>query len=179
MSAPGREGRAPNPIERFTALLFKAVEAFLALLLALMVVMVFGNVVLRYAFDSGIIISEELARFLFVWVTFLGAVVVFHQRGHLGMTMVVEALPPALRRLCLIVSDLLIVACALMFLKGAWQQTLLNLENVAPISNLPLAWVYGSGVVSSVGIALLAAANALTTIVTGRTELLSSGNLEP
>lgn len=179
MSAPDGEGRALHPAERCTALLFKAVEALLVALLAVMVVMVFGNVVLRYAFDSGIIISEELARFLFVWVTFLGAVVVFHQRGHLGMTMVVEALPPPLRRLCLIVSDLLIVACALMFLKGAWQQTMLNLENVAPVSNLPLAWVYGSGVVSAVGIALLAAASALTTIVTGRAELPSSGSLEP
>ena len=40
-----------------------------------MVVMVFGNVVLRYGFNSGITVSEELSRWLFVWMTFLGAIV--------------------------------------------------------------------------------------------------------
>ena len=47
----------------------------IALCLALMVVMVFGNVVLRYGFNSGITVSEELSRWLFVWMTFLGAIV--------------------------------------------------------------------------------------------------------
>lgn len=52
--------------------------------LALMVVMVFGNVVLRYGFNSGITVSEELSRWLFVWMTFLGAVVALRAHGHLG-----------------------------------------------------------------------------------------------
>ncbi|MEY3475047.1 MAG: hypothetical protein RL087_1505, partial [Pseudomonadota bacterium] len=40
--------------------------------LALMVVLVFGNVVMRYGFNSGLTVSEELARWLFVWMTFMG-----------------------------------------------------------------------------------------------------------
>ena len=48
----------------------------MVLLLAAMVVMVFGNVVLRYLFDTGIDVSEELSRYFFVWLTFIGAVVV-------------------------------------------------------------------------------------------------------
>ena len=50
-------------------------DTLIALFLAVMVVMVFGNVVLRYAFNSGIAVSEELSRWLFVWMTFLGAIV--------------------------------------------------------------------------------------------------------
>ena len=42
--------------------------------LGLMVVMVFGNVVLRYGFNSGITVSEELSRWLLVWITFMGAI---------------------------------------------------------------------------------------------------------
>ena len=37
-----------------------------------MVVLVFGNVVLRYAFNSGLTMSEEVSRWLFVWLTFMG-----------------------------------------------------------------------------------------------------------
>ena len=50
--------------------------------LALMVILVFANVVLRYAFNSGLSISEELSRWLFVWMTFLGAVIAMHERAQ-------------------------------------------------------------------------------------------------
>jgi TRAP-type C4-dicarboxylate transport system permease small subunit len=50
----------------------RLIEGLIALLLAVMVVLVFGNVVLRYAFNSGISFSEEVSRWLFVWLTFLG-----------------------------------------------------------------------------------------------------------
>ena len=48
-------------------------EFLIALMLALMVILVFGNVVLRYGFNSGIAISEEVARWLFIWITFLAS----------------------------------------------------------------------------------------------------------
>ena len=54
--------------------------------LALMVVLVFTNVVMRYAFNSGITVSEELSRWLFVWVTFLGAIVAMHYH-RVGLTL--------------------------------------------------------------------------------------------
>ncbi|NDY93911.1 TRAP transporter small permease, partial [Ideonella livida] len=47
------------------------IEQLMVGLLAVMVVLVFGNVVLRYAFNSGITVSEELSRWAFVWLTFL------------------------------------------------------------------------------------------------------------
>ena len=49
----------------------RALEIIIVACLALMAVLVFGNVVLRYAFDSGIAVSEELSRLLFVWLIFV------------------------------------------------------------------------------------------------------------
>ena len=60
--------------------------------LALMVVLVFTNVVLRYALNSGIAVSEELSRWLFVWMTFMGAIVALREHGHLGTDMLVARL---------------------------------------------------------------------------------------
>ena len=51
----------------------------IAVCLAVMVVLVFGNVVLRYVFNSGITMSEELSRWLMVWLTFLGAIVALRE----------------------------------------------------------------------------------------------------
>ncbi|MBU0892182.1 MAG: TRAP transporter small permease subunit, partial [Gammaproteobacteria bacterium] len=59
----------------------RVLDALGGLFLAAMVVLVFGNVVLRYVFNTGITISEELSRWLFVWLTFMGAVVALREHG--------------------------------------------------------------------------------------------------
>ena len=52
----------------------RAIKFTIALCLAVMVVLVFVNVVLRYFFNSGITVSEQLSRWLMAWLTFLGAI---------------------------------------------------------------------------------------------------------
>ena len=70
------------------------INLLIALALAVMVLLVFGSVVLRYVFNSGISVSEELSRWLFVWITFLGAIVAVKEHGHLGTDLVLIKLPP-------------------------------------------------------------------------------------
>ncbi|MBL6456437.1 TRAP transporter small permease [Belnapia sp. T6] len=151
-------------IHRLVGAAVRVAEGLLALALAGMIVMVFANVVLRYAFDSGITVSEELSRFLFVWVTFLGAVIVMGQGGHLGFDLVARALPRAGQRACRILSDLLMLLCCGVFLRGAWTQTLLNLDNLAPVSGLPLGWAYAAAVVAGVGLGLVILADLIAAL---------------
>lgn len=146
---------------------FSLAEWLLVLALGAMVVMVFGNVVLRYAFDSGITVSDELSRLLFVWLTFLGAVVVLRQGGHLGFDLVTSALPKAGRRVCRIVSDLLMLLCCGVFLWGAWAQAAMNMGNLAPVSGVPLGWTYAAAVVAGAGLGLVALAD-LAAALAGR-----------
>ena len=77
--------------------------------LALMVVLVFTNVVLRYAMNSGISISEELSRWLFVWLTFLGAVIAMNEGAHLGTDTLVSRLPVAGKKICLVIGHVLML----------------------------------------------------------------------
>ena len=65
---------------RIIDLYCRLLKCTIAFCLAVMVVLVFGNVVLRYAFNSGITVSEELSRWLMVWLTFLGAIVALRER---------------------------------------------------------------------------------------------------
>ena len=112
---------------------FHALEALLgAHASPLMVVMVFANVVLRYGFGSGITVSEEISRFLFVWLIFLGSVPVMRQHGHLGVEMLVGKLSAAGRRIGRVVSDVFVLGCCVVFGWGAWEQTQLNMANLAP-----------------------------------------------
>jgi TRAP-type C4-dicarboxylate transport system permease small subunit len=118
--------------------------------LAIMVAMVFGNVVLRYGFNSGITVSEELSRWFFVWMTFLGAFVALRQHRHLGTNALVSRLGVAGQKLCFLASRLLMLgACGLVAL-GGWQQARLNLTAISPVSQIPIAVLYASGVVFAV-----------------------------
>jgi len=81
-------------IERLIDLYCRLLKVTIAACLAAMVVLVFTNVVMRYLFNSGIPTSEELSRWLLVWLTFLGAIVALRQHAHLGVDTLVRALPP-------------------------------------------------------------------------------------
>jgi TRAP-type C4-dicarboxylate transport system permease small subunit len=133
---------------------FRLLRVFIALCLMGMVVLVFGNVVLRYAFNSGISVSEELSRWLFVWLVFVGAVVALRDHAHLGMDSVVSRLPAWGKKACFLLSNLLMLGCVWLFFTGTWQQTVINLGNMAPATGLSSGYFYYSvGLVFSVGAA--------------------------
>ncbi len=101
---------------------FRALKFFIVACLVVMVVLVFGNVVLRYAFNTGITVSEELSRWLFVWLTFVGAVIALRDHAHLGMDSVVSRLPTTAKKVCFFVSNVLILYALWLFLDGSWHR---------------------------------------------------------
>lgn len=128
----------------------RLLSSLMAASLAVMVVLVFGNVVLRYGFNSGITVSEELSRWLFVWMTFLGAVVALKDRDHLGTDMLIGKLGPAGKRICLFLTYLLMLAtCALLF-KGAWDQAVINWTSTSAVMEASLSWIYFPGLLFAV-----------------------------
>lgn len=122
---------------------FKLLKFLVFLCLASMVVLVFGNVVLRYIFSSGITFSEEFSRWLFVWLTFFGAIIAMREHTHLGMDSVVSRLPVWGKKVCYVVSHLLMIFCCWMLLKGGWAQTIINMETEAAATGLPVSLFYG------------------------------------
>jgi TRAP-type transport system small permease protein len=146
---------------------FQLLKIVIVACLALMVVLVFGNVVLRYAFNLGITVSEELSRFLFVWMTFLGAIIAFREHGHLGVDMVVSRLPTLGKKACLIVSQVLMLWVTWLFLVGSWEQTIINLSVRSPSVGMSMGLFYGVGVVFSVSVGLISLHD-LYRVVTGR-----------
>lgn len=129
---------------------FRAIKALLALLMAAMVVLVFGNVVMRYVFNSGIAVSEELSRWLFVWMVFLGAIVGLREHAHLGVDSFVKMLPPTGRKICFALSHALMLYAAVLLTEGAWKQTVLNWDTTAPASGLSVGLFYAAGLVFGV-----------------------------
>ena len=124
---------------------FFGLKVIIAFLLAAMVVLVFGNVVLRYAFNQGITSSEELSRVFFIWLTFLGAVVAMREHGHLGVNSLIQRLSPTGAKLAVLAGQGLMLFATALMISGSWTQTLINLHVGAPATGISMGFFYGAG----------------------------------
>ncbi len=122
---------------------FKILDGILVACIAAMLVMVFGNVVLRAVFNSGIDVSEELPRFLFVWMTFIGAVIGFREGAHFGVDALVRLLPRAGKKVCWAINQVVILVCCAVIVQSTLLQHDLNATNHAPVTGLSMIWVFG------------------------------------
>jgi TRAP-type C4-dicarboxylate transport system permease small subunit len=131
---------------------FHLLKVLMVLCLVLMVVLVFGNVVLRYGFNSGITVSEEMSRMFFVYLTFLGAIVGMREHLHLGVDSLVRRLPVMGKKACVVIGQLLMLSACYLFGTGSWQQTVINLHTSAPVTGISMGWFYGVGILFSVSV---------------------------
>jgi len=135
--------------------LIRVVENVLVVMFAIMAVLVFGNVVLRYGFNSGIVFSEEVSRFLFMWLTLIGALLVLREHGHLGVTSFVEKLGERGQRVCRFISDGLTFVCCILLVDGTWKQVIIGMDDLAPVTGIPMGYIQLSLLFSGVGMVLV------------------------
>ena len=139
---------------RAVDLFFKLLELLVVVLLVAMVLMVFGNVVLRYGFNSGITVSDEMSRYCFVWLTYIGAMIAMRERGHLGVDTLVKHLGVGGKKVCLFLSESLMLLCNLLFVLGTFKMHDLQVSNVSPVVGISMIWIYGIGYVVGTVMAL-------------------------
>ena len=137
-------------VQRLVDQLCRLFTLLMVMCLFLMVIMVFGNVVLRYGFNSGITVSEELSRWLFVWMTFLGAIVAMRKHAHLGTDTLVGRLPLAGKKVCFVIAHLLMLSMCWLMAVGGWKQTVINYGTTSAVMEASMAWFNASGVVFAV-----------------------------
>lgn len=121
-------------------------EVFLVGSLAFNVVLIFIQVVMRYVFQNSLSWSEELARYVFLWQTWVGASYAVRMRRHFRVEMLVDLMKGRLRKWYELA--VLLVWCAFaLFI--AWQgsvltQFLIRRWQVSAAMQIPIAWAYAS-----------------------------------
>ncbi|HWI83277.1 TRAP transporter small permease [Ramlibacter sp.] len=154
-------------MQKINDLFFRLLGLLVVACMVAMVIMVFGNVVLRYAFNSGIMVSEEMSRYCFIWLTYIGAMIAMRDRGHLGVDTLVKHLPLLGKKACLLVSESLMLLCNVLFVIGTWKMHELQVTNVSPVVGISMIWVYGIGYVVGVVMGLFNL-SVLYRLLTGR-----------
>jgi TRAP-type transport system small permease protein len=148
-----------NTFKALADWLTRALEAVMVLCLVIMLVMVFGNVILRLFFNTGIDLSEEIPRFAFVWMTFLGAIVGMRRRAHLGVDILVQALPVLGRKVCWGLSQAVMLVCCVYIVYGTYLQHEIIEGNASPVAQLSMLWVFGVSYLTGSAIGLICLSN--------------------
>jgi TRAP-type transport system small permease protein len=131
-------------MDQFEQALMRVNRAALVLLLAAMAVIIFANVVLRYTTSQSIEWAEEVARYLMVWLTFLGAGPVLRYGGHIAVDNLQDALPA---RAALLLRGLIAAILFGFFGFMVWFG-LLYVERaqyqMTPTTQISMSWVYAA-----------------------------------
>jgi TRAP-type C4-dicarboxylate transport system permease small subunit len=146
-------------VKKFLDTLFKAVEILIAFFLAVMISLVFMNVVLRYAMNKGFAWSEEIARLCFVYLVYLGSIGAMRDNRHLLIDSVLARVPVLAQKIIYALVQGCIIWLMVILTRGSWGLVLQNLNDNWVATKFPTFLVYASGLVTGIAIGIIALAN--------------------
>jgi TRAP-type C4-dicarboxylate transport system permease small subunit len=106
-----------------------------------MAVVIALQVYFRYVAGSPLAWSEEAARYLMVWLVFLGAPAALRTGEHVGVTVIRDLVPRLPRLVVTVVGELIVLALLLYVFYHGFQVSLRNLEQTSPTLRIPMGWV--------------------------------------
>jgi len=125
-------------------------ETAAAAMLVAICAIVFAGVFFRYFLHIGLGWTEELARYLQIWMTFLGATVAVKRWAHFQLTIVDQAIPPPGRRFTRVFAILVVMTLAAIMIKHGIDITRVTWNQSSPVLGWPIGYLYLMAPVSGV-----------------------------
>ncbi len=120
----------------------KVVYVVVVSMFALQVIVVFAQVIWRFVFNDPFSWSEELARYLQVWIILLASSVCIHEGSHLAVDYLVHYLPFRHRKnLALLVTILMMAFVSVLIVAGI-KMMLTARSQTSPALNVPMGAIY-------------------------------------
>lgn len=103
-----------------------------------------SQIIMRYIFNRPLLWSEELARYTYVWLVFIGAAYDVTQEKHIAVTLVTEKLPKTVQNSIKVFFNLLIVGALAYMLPHAIQYMFRQNSLFSGCMQIPMSWVYAA-----------------------------------
>lgn len=145
--------------------LFRTIEILIAIFLAIMIILTFANVVLRFVFHKGFAYSEEVARISFIYLVYLGSIVAMKENNHLMVDSLIMKVPMAAKRVIYFLIQGITIWIMALLTQGAWQVSLLNKNNSWVVTHYPVFFIQFAGVVLGVAFIIICIVNLIKLII--------------
>jgi TRAP-type C4-dicarboxylate transport system permease small subunit len=129
------------------ALLDASIDGVCTISCIAIVLISFVAVVLRYVFNNSLTWSEELTRYMFIWIVFLGAAVSVRQRANIAIDVFGGRIGPLGGQLLNLIERVATVAFALLVVIPGWTFVRIGMSNLSPALEIPMGVVYAAPVV--------------------------------
>jgi TRAP-type C4-dicarboxylate transport system permease small subunit len=124
------------------SLFYTVMKYFVALMMMGMTFLVFYQIIMRYCFNMAPSWSEEIARYTFIWLSFIGAGMGLRDRIHIGVDAVVNMLPFQCKRVAAVIVDVIICVFGVFIIIYGKAVMELTLSQSSPAVGLPMSFVY-------------------------------------
>lgn len=133
-------------LKKFNTIVNKILCVAMAVSFVCMVILIFLQVICRYALNDALSWSEELASYFFHWATFLGASVAFYESTHISVSYFVNKVPSLrLRAFILCVADVCCLTFLSMYINEGWAVTKMVFsfgETASSMTWLPMGFIH-------------------------------------
>jgi len=127
---------------RIVSELLRLAKASIVLISVLMVVVTLAQVIFRYVIGAPLAWSEEMARYCFVWIVFLGGAVGLARGIHLGVDIFVNLLPERFRIALEALVSALIAGFAATVVYASLPVINMNMLQRSPALGVQMSWIY-------------------------------------
>ena len=150
------------------AALLTIAKASVIAISVVMIIVTLAQVVFRYVIAAPLPWSEELARYCFVWIVFLGGAIGLSRGIHLGVDLFVNMLPEGMRRGLDVLTSALIACFAATVIYASFPVINMNMLQRSPALGVQMSWIYVAIPISMALIFLISAERVLASVFARR-----------
>ena len=125
-------------------LLNSAVEAFTALVLAFMKILVLLQVVYRYVLSIPFPESQELAVYAMVYIVTFGSTIAVYRKSHIAVNFVVDNCPPKLALIVRCIAYISLLVFFYLLVSEGWALTMRSMRQMSPTTGIPVGYIMGT-----------------------------------
>jgi len=116
--------------------------ALLIIFSSAMIISTFLQVIFRYLFNSPLFWSEELSRYCFVWIVFVGAAIAMKRGAHIGVDYFEMKLPSRFKNYLKIAINILIISFLVIIIYQSILVVIVNMSQHSPAIRIPMGLIY-------------------------------------
>jgi len=140
----------------------KIIRYVVCIILIIMVIASSLQVLFRYIFQHPLAWSEELTRYLMVWLTLLGAGIAFFYERHLGIDFLFIHLSKKGQTILKILNNFIIGSFLILIIVKGFDISYKNFSQMSPAMRIPIGWIYLSIPIGSIIMLFVCCNNILT-----------------
>jgi TRAP-type C4-dicarboxylate transport system permease small subunit len=146
-------------VKKFLNGLFKGIEIMIAILLAVMIILLFLNVVLRYVFSKGFVWSEEVTRICFIFLVYFGSIGAMRDNRHLIVETVLVRVPEVAQKILYVIIQGIIIWMMSILVIGSWSLAVQTINDHWLATGFPTFIVWLVGLIMAAAIIIISLAS--------------------